>query len=661
VERASQLAGRATVVGGTRPSRVRSGAARSIARTAWAPRAAPLREFLRTETAGALVLLAATIAALAWANAEFASYESFWTTELAIRVGETGIAQDLRGWINNGLMAFFFLVAGLEARREFDVGDLRERRRIALPVLAALGYMAVPVLIYLAFNVGEATASGWGVAMATDTAFALGVLALVGGRCSQRLRVFMLSVVIVDDVIALVVIAAVYAEDVDAAPLAIAVALFAAGLALRSLGVRRGRVYAVLGGGMWVAAFESGIKPVIVGIAMGLIMYAHPAGRQQLERATTLVHSFREQPTPRSARSAQAGLKSALSPNERMQQLWHPWTSFVIVPLFALANAGLEVRAELLRAAFTSPVTLGILVGYVVGKPVGMLAATWLGTRRRLSRLRPPVPWAELAGGGVVAGTGFTVSLLIASLAFEDGLLEEAKVGILAAAALAALLGWLLFRIVELLPPTWRIREDARTAEPLVDLAFPVDPRGDHVRGRDDAAVTVVEYGDFACAHCRRAHEIVRELLAESDELRFVYRHLPLVDVHEHAQLAAEAAEAAGAQGAFWEMHDLLFAHQGRLETTDLVRYARELGLDVDRFTDELERQVYAARIAEDVRGADLSGVAGTPTFFVNGRRHRGPYDPATLTALLRAALEGGGRAGTRPGAIHGPVDRDRR
>jgi protein-disulfide isomerase len=385
---------------------------------------------------------------------------------------------------------------------------------------------------------------------------------------------------------------------------------------------------------------------------MGLIMYAHPAGRQQLERATMLVHSFREQPTPRSARSAQAGLKSALSPNERLQQLWHPWTSYVIVPLFALANAGLEVRGELLRAAFTSPVTLGILVGYVVGKPVGMLVATWLGTRRRLSRLRPPVPWAELAGGGVVAGTGFTVSLLIASLAFEGRLLEEAKVGILASAASAALLGWLLFRIVELLPPTWKIREDARTAEPLVDLAFPVDRGRDHVRGRDDAAVTVVEYGDFACAHCRRAHEVVRELLAESDELRFVYRHLPLVDVHEHAQLAAEAAEAAGAQGAFWEMHELLFAHQGSLETTDLARYARELGLDVNRFADELERQVHAARIAEDVRGADLSGVAGTPTFFVNGRRHRGPYDLATLSALLRAARErAAGPDGERPTA----------
>jgi protein-disulfide isomerase len=313
----------------------------------------------------------------------------------------------------------------------------------------------------------------------------------------------------------------------------------------------------------------------------------------------------------------------------------------VIVPLFALANAGLEVRAELLRTAFTSPVTLGILAGYVVGKPLGMLAATWLGTRRRFSHLRPPVPWTELLGGGVVAGTGFTVSLLIANLAFEGGLLEEAKVGILSAAASAALLGWVLFRIIELVPPAWRIRQDARTAEPIVDLAFPIDPRRDHVRGRHHAAVTLVEYGDFECAFCRQAEPVIQELLDEfGEDLCVVFRHLPLVDVHEHAQLAAEAAEAAGAQGAFWQMHDRLFAHQGRLEPTELVGYASNLGLDVDRFASELARNVHSPRIAEDVRGADLSGVSGTPTFFVNGRRHRGAYNIATLAALVRAARE---------------------
>lgn len=608
-------------------------------RRPWSDRAAPVREFVRTETASAVILLASTVAALLWANAEFSSYESFWTTELGVRVGDSGLTQDLRGWINNGLMVFFFLVAGLEARREFDVGDLRERRRIALPVFVAIGSMTVPVLIYLAFNAGNTTASGWGAAMATDTAFALGVLALVGGRCSQRLRVFLLTVVIVDDVIALVVISTVYSADVAFAPLAVAIALFVAALAVRTLGVRRGLVYAVLGGAMWVATFESGVKPVIVGIALGVVMYAHPTGRTELERATRLFRAFREQPSPRLARRAQVALKSGVSPNERLQQLWHPWTTFVIVPLFALANAGLEIRVELLQTALTSPVTLGILLGYVVGKPVGMLAATWIATQGSFGRLRLPVPWAELAGGGVVAGTGFTVSVLIASLAFEDQRLEEAKVGILAAAASAAILGWLLFRLVDSVPSAVRARQDAHTAEAVVDLAVLVDARHDHARGRHDAVVTLVEYGDFECGLCRDVEPVVRELLlAFDDDLQLVYRHLPLADLHERAQLAAEAAEAAAAQGAFWQMHDLLFSHAGALELADLVRYAEELVLDVDRFSDDLERHVYSQRIAADVDGADLSGVAGTPTFFVNGRRHNGAHDIETLSAVVRAA-----------------------
>jgi Na+/H+ antiporter NhaA len=641
VERASSLpSGEAVALPGRRAGFLPRGAPR-VRSTFGRRRSAPIQSFVRTETAGAVALLASAVAALIWANVELLSYEAFWTTDLAIGIGETGINQSLRGWVNNGLMTFFFLVAGLEARREFDVGDLRERRRIVLPVLAALGSMAVPALIYLAFNAGSTTAHGWAVAMATDTAFALGVLALVGGRCSQRLRVFLLSVVVVDDLVALVVIAAVYAEDVDVAPLAVAVALFALGLAARSLGVRRGLVYVAIAGAMWVAVFESGIKPVIVGIVTGLIMYAHPAARTELERVTTLVRSFREQPTPRSARTAQLGLKTAVSPNERLQQLWHPWVSLAIVPLFALANAGLEIRVELLRSAVTSPLTLGILVGYIVGKPLGMLAATWLATRRRLSSLRPPIPWIELAGGGVVAGSGFTVSLLVASLAFDGRLLDEAKIGILSAAAAAAMLGWVVFRVVNLLPAAWRVSQTARTAEPIVDLAFPVDPRRDHVRGGEDATVTLVEYGDFECDACRRAHRAVAELLVElGDDVRFVFRHLPLVDVHEHAQIAAEAAEAAGAQGAFWEMHDLLFAHRGRLEAAVLVGYAVELGLDPDRFVDDLERHAHAAHVAEDLRGADLSGASGTPTFFVNGRRHRGADDTSALAAAIRAARE---------------------
>jgi protein-disulfide isomerase len=243
-----------------------------------------------------------------------------------------------------------------------------------------------------------------------------------------------------------------------------------------------------------------------------------------------------------------------------------------------------------------------------------------------------------VVGGGTIAGIGFTVALLVATLAFEGAELEEAKLGILSAALGAALLTWLLFRATALLPRSLRIRALLGTAEPLVDLAVDVDPERDHIRGPLDAPVTVVEYGDFECPYCGQAEPVVRELLREFGDVRYVWRHLPLNDVHLHAQLAAEAAEAAANQGAFWEMHDLLLSHQDALDPDDLVGYAQQVGLDVERFAADVDRHAGAVRVAEDVDSADLSGVSGTPTFFVNGRRHYGAYDSASLAAAVRAA-----------------------
>jgi protein-disulfide isomerase len=331
-------------------------------------------------------------------------------------------------------------------------------------------------------------------------------------------------------------------------------------------------------------------------------------------------------------------LRSATSFNERLQQLFHPWTSYVIVPLFALANAGIAIDGGFLARAFSSPITLGILVGYVVGKPIGILGFSWLVTRLSRGRLRPPVGWAAVAGGGTIAGIGFTVSLLVATLAFEGRRLEEAKLGILSAALGAAFITWLVFRAAALLPRPLRIRALLGTAEPLVDLYIGVDPERDHVRGPIDAPVTVVEYGDFECPYCGQAEPVVRELLRDFGDVRYVWRHLPLNDVHPSAQLAAEAAEAAADQGSFWEMHDLLLAHQDALRPSELVADAEQLRLDVERFTSALRTHAGAARVAEDVDSADLSGVSGTPTFFVNGRRHYGAYDIAALSAAVRAA-----------------------
>jgi Na+/H+ antiporter NhaA len=585
------------------------------------------------------VLLAATVAALAWVNVHASSYEEFWATTLSIDLGDAGIALDLRHWVNSGLMTFFFFVVGLEARREFDLGELRERRRFALPLVAGIGGMAVAVAIYLAFNGGHSSAQGWGIAMSTDTAFALGLLALVGPRFPDRLRAFMLTVVVVDDLVALAVIATVYTEDVTVSALLIAVALFGAVLALRALRVRLGIAYAALGAAIWVALLESGVEPVVVGLALGLLTYAYPAARSDLELASERFREFREQPTPELARSAGRGLRAAVSPNERLQQLYHPWTSYVIVPLFALANAGIAIDGDFLTRAFSSPITLGILFGYVVGKPVGILGASWLVTRLSRGRLHPPVGWAAVAGGGTIAGIGFTVALLVATLAFGGQQLEEAKLGILSAALSAAVLTWLLFRATALLPRRLRIRALLGTSEPITDLYIDVDPERDHIRGPTEAPVTLVEYGDFECPYCGMAEPVVRELLREFGDLRYVWRHLPLSDVHPNARLAAEAAEAASDQGAFWEMHDLLFEHQDALQPDDLIGYAERLGLDVERFAKDLTQRAGATtRVEEDVDGADLSGVSGTPTFFINGRRHYGAYDIATLSAAVRAA-----------------------
>jgi Na+/H+ antiporter NhaA len=571
-------------------------------------------------------------------NVAASSYDSFWGTTLSIDLGSWGVSLDLREWVNSGLMTFFFFVIGLEARREFDLGELRERRRFALPLVAAIGGMTVAIGIYLAFNAGQTSAHGWGIAMSTDTAFALGLLALVGPRFPDRLRAFMLTVVVVDDIVALVVIATVYTDDLDVVPLLIAVGLFAAVLVARRFPMRPGLICLALAAGSWLALLESGVEPAVLGLALGLVVYAFPAPRSNLERASERFREFREQPTAELARLAGAELRTATSSNERLQHLFHPWTSYVVVPLFALANAGVALDTGFLSRASTSPITLGILFGYVVGKPVGILGASWLTTKVSRGRLRPPVGWASVAGGGTIAGIGFTVALLIATLAFEGAQLEEAKVGILGAALTSALITFVLFRATALLPQRLRIRALLGTAEPLVDLYIDVDPERDHVRGPLDAPVTLVEYGDFECPFCGRAEPVVRELLQDFGDVRYVWRHLPLSDVHPNAQLAAEAVEAAGDQGAFWEMHDLVFRHQDALRPTDLAAYAAELGLDVERFADDLRAHTGASRVAEDVDSADLSGVSGTPTFFINGKRHYGAYDIATLSAAVRVA-----------------------
>ncbi|MFF1635861.1 Na+/H+ antiporter NhaA [Leifsonia sp. NPDC058248] len=605
--------------------------------TAWARSiASQFGVFFRTETASSGILLAAIVLAVLWASFGSASYEDFWSTTFDVRLGPWGISLDLREWVSQGLMTFFFLVVGLEARREIDLGDLRDRSKLLIPFAAGLAGMLLPVLIFLAINAGGSGASGWGVAMSTDTALALGLVAILGRGLPERLRGFMVTLFIVDDLVALLVIAVVYSSDIQFVPLLVAVLAWA----LFPIMIRWTKAptsfYVAAGFLCWGALLLSGIDPVVAGLAIGLVAPAYSPGRNTLEEASGLFRMFREQPTPQLARTAGAGLINAISPNERLQSRYLPWTSYVIVPLFALANAGIAIDPAFLATAYTAPITLGVIVGYVVGKPVAIYGVARLITAITKGRIKPPVGWAAVAGSGTIAGVGFTVAVLIANLAFTGEQLDQAKLGVLTAALLSAIITFVLFRITAALSAPRRTRALFGETEQLVDLADPVDRRRDHIRGPEDATVTIVEYGDFECPYCGRAEPEVRALLSDS-ELRFVWRHLPLVDVHPHARMAAEAAEAASVQGAFWEMHDVLLANQDCLEPEDLRRYAGELGLDVERFESDIESARYLERITEDTTSADLSGVSGTPTFFINGRRHYGPYDVNSLRVAVQA------------------------
>jgi Na+/H+ antiporter NhaA len=613
-----------------------AGASRAGSAHLAAQLSAPVRRLMRSGVAGAGLMVAATLLALAWANSPWAdSYDRLWHTEMSVRFGSAEIGMSLQHWVNDGLMVFFFFLIGMEVRRELSMGELVQRSRLTVPALAAVAGLVLPALLYLAINAGGEGAVGWGIPMATDTAFVLGALALFGRNTPIQLRVFLLSLSVVDDIGALSAIAIFYSDEIDFIALSIAGLCVFAFIGLSRMQVWRGPAYFAVGAVMWVAMYESGVHATIGGVVLGLLVSAYPPRRAEVERAGSLARAFRQSPEPSLAREAKLSVERAISPNERIGAVLVPWSSYVVVPVFALANAGVRIDGALLERALTSPVTIGVFVGLAVGKLIGVGLAATLAVRLRMGALPPGVGLGSVWSGAALCGLGFTVSLFVTDLAFDDeALREEATVGILAAAVVSAALGALFFRLVG--------RGSGAPERPLT-LEPPVDPAVDHVRGPVDAPLTLVEYGDMECPFCGRATGVVSELRNRfGDELRYVFRHLPLVEVHPHAQLAAEAVEAAGAQGRFWEMHDKLFAHQDDLEAPDLLDYASALGLDLERFARELGDGTYAQRIRDDVAGAEASGVEGTPTFFVNGVRHVGRAGTDELAAaLLRTDLRG--------------------
>ncbi len=405
--------------------------------------ARPLRTFLRTEAAGGIVLLGATVAALVWANSPFAnSYESLWRTELRFALGSLELAQDIRHWINDGLMALFFFVVGLEIKRELVLGELNDVRKAMIPVAAAIGGMMAPALVYVMFNAGSAGVAGWGIPMATDIAFAVAVLALLSNRIPSGLKVFLLSLAIVDDIGVILVIALFYSAGIEVGWLLAAAGLLTAVILLRRLRVYWTPVYALIGVGVWVATFESGAHATIAGAALGLLTPARPTDPRGFADVLDETSALAVEPDAESLRAVQLQSNEVVSVAERLEHLLHPWTSYLVIPLFALANAGVALSLGSIGDALSSNVAVGVVAGLIVGKTVGISGATWLSVRLGLGRLPDGVQWRHVVGASIVAGIGFTVSLFVGSLAFDDGrLVAEAKVGVLFASLAAGLIG----------------------------------------------------------------------------------------------------------------------------------------------------------------------------------------------------------------------------
>jgi Na+:H+ antiporter, NhaA family len=402
---------------------------------------APLREYLRNEAAGGLVLMVAAALALGWANSPWrAAYDALWETTLAVQFGHYGIEADLRRWVDDGLMTLFFLVVGLEIKRELVVGELASWRRAALPVVAAAGGMAVPAAIYAAANAGGPGAPGWGVPMATDIAFALGVLALLGPRVPSSLKVFLLTLAVVDDLGSIAVVALFYSRGVELGTLAAAAGLLLVVAALVRAGIWWLPLHVGLGLAVWLAMWHSGVSPALAGVAMGLLTPARPTAPPEVARDVggALAGQLAEDPRPPRLREMLREARGTVPLAERLAHDLHPVSAFLVVPLFALANAGVSLERGGLAAPGAGAVLGGVVAGRVVGKLAGITAATWLATRLGLAVRPEGASWAQLAGVATVAGIGFTVPLFVADLAFPDGgLLGPVKLGLLLASVVA--------------------------------------------------------------------------------------------------------------------------------------------------------------------------------------------------------------------------------
>jgi len=584
----------------------------------------------RADTVAALVLAGATIAALIWANTG-TSYDAFWSLKAGLNFGDIRLSLSLGTWVNDALMALFFFSVGLDVRRELSIGELRQRERAVLPVCAALGGLLVPAAIFLLINAGTEGAVAWGAVISTDTAFAVGMLALVGPRHVPRLRVFLLTLAVVDDIGALSVIAFFYTETLNV------VALVAAALGLITIWLlQRAKVwrvtpYLVAGMATWFAVFASGVHSTLAGVLVALLIPVYPTRQRDVETASRVVHLFRQAPRPRMARVARSVIDRSVPMNQRLGDVLPPYVNFVVVPLFALSNAGVHLSGQMLSAALTSTLTWGIVAGLVLGKLVGITAASRIVLHLLPAARAPGLDFPRVLGIGSLSGMGFTISLLVVGIALPPSQLQdEARVGVLLASVVALLLAWLVFSIGERVRPL--------PAPAGKTLQRPIDPTRDHLRGPAQAASSIVVYAAMGPLYRQVTAEVLREVEQRLGAgLTLVFRHHAVTDDDVAAALLLEAAAA---QGRFWDLYDELTSRQApETDDMDLEELAGKVGLDAERYLHDVHTGAQLSRVEDDNLDAEAAGLPERPTLYLDGRRLEGPANSWYITTVLRQNL----------------------
>jgi Na+/H+ antiporter NhaA len=582
---------------------------------------------------GAFILIASTAVALAWANLPDDSYQRFWHLSLALELGSFQFELDLRHWVNDALMAVFFAHVTLEVRRELEMGELRDWRRASVPIVAAVAGLVIPALLFVAFTSGTDFVHGWGIVVSTDTAFVLGMLALVGRAMPPQLRIFLVTLAVADDVGALGVIAVVYTDHFAALPLLLAAAGLALIAVMRYFGVWRGVLYLLPAVVVWMGFFLSGVHATLAGVAIALFLPIFPTRAADVRRANEHMRAFQMTPSATYARSAEDSLSRAISVNERVHRALTPYVTWVILPIFALANAGVRITSESLTDAFSSRLTWGIIVGLVVGKTVAITLATWAMSRLRPGSLGTGVRMPHVVGVSMLAGMGFTISLFVTELAFDDPVdVSRAQIGVLAATVAAGMLGAATFVILG--------RRERQGSANRGRLIRPLDPTRDLVLGDPSRAILqVVEYGNYANPYLPGSAEI-------RSEMESTFRHTVVYAFRNHpldeplGRTTAIAGAAAAEQGRFWEMRDELIREAPIESERQIRRAAASAGLNLRRFERDWAAGSGADRVDEDIADADEMNLERTPTYFIGGQRYEGSIDRNSLNGAVAAALD---------------------